>query len=169
MTSKKESWASLAGKKEAYRLLILKHAPSVAAVAYAFVSDSKVALTITEETFVQAYVHLAALKDEAQFVRMLSRLARQLARQYARLTRKTARAAGEGQPPVTGEVSAAVASLPERHRVILNCRYLRAMSYEEIAALLGGDAESVSARLVEAVRALSVKLARKYAWEVERP
>ena len=153
------------GDLDAYGELVRRHqavAARVAAVVGAPDPEDAV-----QEAFVKAYRALARFKTGSPFRPWLLRIVANEARNRGRTVRRQAglrlRIAAEPAPP--GELPedaavraerrtrllAAVASLNERDRLVVGCRYLAELSEAETAAALGCSPGTVKSRLSRAL------------------
>lgn len=164
-----------AGDREAFRALVEETHATVFRLAVALASDRDEAADVTQETYVRAWGRIDELQDGAAAVGWLCRIARNVAHDRRRSWWSRIRApldaiAGE---PAPGEdapdaalasaeraeaVRAALAKLPEKHRVVLALRELEGLSYEEIAEAIGVPVGTVESRLHRARAALARRL-----------
>jgi RNA polymerase sigma-70 factor (ECF subfamily) len=165
-----------AGDPEAFRALVDETHATVFRVAAALVSDRDEAADVTQETYVRAWGRIEELRDGGAAVGWLCRIARNVAHDRRRSWWSRIRApldalAGEAAPREDGPdavlaaaeradaVRAALAKLPDKHRVVLALRELEGLSYDEIAAALGVPVGTVESRLHRARGALARRLA----------
>lgn len=164
-----------AGDAEAFRALVEETHATVFRVAAALVQDRDEAADVTQETYVRAWGRIDELRDGAAALGWLCRIARNAAHDRRRSWWSRIRApldalAGEAAPRETdpdaaassaetaGAVRAALARLPEKHRVVLALRELEGMSYGEIAEAIGVPVGTVESRLHRARAALARRL-----------
>ncbi len=161
-----------AGDPEAFRALVEETHATVFRLAAALVSDRDEAADVTQEAYVRAWGRIGELRDGAAALGWLCRIARTVAHERRRSWWRRIRApldalAGEPAPRESdpdaaadaaeraGAVRAALAKLPEKHRVVLALRELEGMSYDEIADALGVPVGTVESRQHRARAALA--------------
>jgi len=172
-----------AGEREAFRELIELTTPRIYRLALRVLGDPDEADDVVQETYIRAWGRLEELRDPAAVMGWLSRVARNAARDRLRWWKRRKRESFDeaGAPlarlvtmadsaPLADEalaaaqtgaaVARAVASLPDKHRVVLLLREADGMSYEEIAESLGVAVGTVESRLHRARAALARKLER---------
>jgi RNA polymerase sigma-70 factor (ECF subfamily) len=165
-----------AGDAEGFRALVDATHATVFRLAAALVSDRDEAADVTQETYVRAWGRIEELRDGGAALGWLCRIARNVAHDRRRSWWSRIRApldalAGEAAPREDGPdavlaaaeradaVRAALAKLPDKHRVVLALRELEGLSYDEIAAALGVPVGTVESRLHRARGALARRLA----------
>jgi RNA polymerase sigma-70 factor, ECF subfamily len=184
----KHEVADLAGKaaggdRRAFRALVDRTHRTVYRVALRILDDSAGAEDVVQETYVRAWRGLAKIRDPLAAYGWICRIARNVATDQLRARgRKKALSldlpVGEGRSPlvellvhpaagperrmgdaeVARAVREAIASLKEKHRLVLTLRELDGMSYEELAIALGCSLGTVESRLHRARKALARKL-----------
>jgi RNA polymerase sigma-70 factor (ECF subfamily) len=149
-----------AGDREGFRALVEETHATVFRLAAALVSDRDEAADVTQETYVRAWGRVGELRDGAAALGWLCRIARNVAHDRRRSwwTRVRAPLAAAER---AGAVRAALAALPEKHRVVLALRELEGMSYAEIAEATGVPLGTVESRLSRARAALARRLASR--------
>ena len=163
-----------AGDREAFGLLARLYLVPVHRVAYRLVRNQDEAADIAQDAFVRAYRGIARFDPSRPLFPWLCRITQNLALNRLGRDRKrdagcapdllpadllpadalTARDAGpEALLIATDEanrVRCAVASLPERHRVMIELSHFQECSYKEIADMLGIPIGTVMSRLYHA-------------------
>ena len=164
-----------AGDPEAFRVLVAETHATVFRLAAALVSDRDEAADVTQETYVRAWGRIDELRDGAAALGWLCRIARNVAHDrrgswWSRVRAPLEAIAGVAAPREAGPdasfaaaeraeaVRAALAKLPEKHRVVLALREFEGLSYEEIAAATGVPRGTVESRLHRARAALARRL-----------
>jgi RNA polymerase sigma-70 factor (ECF subfamily) len=167
------------GDDEAFRLLVLRHEPVVAATVIGMLGRGDDAEDVGQETFVRFHRALAQFREESSLRTYLVRIAMNLSlnalerrRRHAR--RFTSRDDADAAPPEpavapdestedAGErravVHAAVAALSEPHRAVVTLRLLQGLSVRETASALGVPEGTVLSRLSRAAGQLRARLA----------
>ncbi|HEX9053138.1 MAG TPA: RNA polymerase sigma factor [Anaeromyxobacter sp.] len=164
-----------AGDPEAFRALVAETHAIVFRLAAALVSDRDEAADVTQEAYVRAWGRIDELRDGAAALGWLCRIARNVAHDRRRSWWSRVRAPldalsgeaapAEGAPDAAlasaeraAAVRAALAKLPEKHRVVLALRELEGLSYDEIAGATGVPVGTVESRLHRARAALARRL-----------
>jgi RNA polymerase sigma-70 factor (ECF subfamily) len=144
------------GDADAFRLLFERYSRPVISFVFDMVGDRALAEDLTQETFVRAYRHLAALREEAKFSTWLFSIAKNVAREHLRSSERRAlkvelddesvlELRDERQTPA-GElldkelntvVRRALAGLDEDKRMVFTLKIFQQRSYEEIAEITG--------------------------------
>jgi len=141
---------------EAFRLLFERYSRPVISFVYDMVGDRALAEDLTQETFVRAYRHLGALREESKFSTWLFSIAKNVAREHLRsaerrstrvdLDDETVRELPDGALTPVGElldkelnavVRRALGALDEDKRVVFTLKVFQQRSYEEIAEITG--------------------------------
>ncbi len=166
-----------AGDAEAFRALVEETHATVFRLAGALVSDRDEAADVTQETYVRAWGRIDELRDGSAALGWLCRIARNVAHDRRRSWWSRIRAPldairedaapSEGAPDAAlaaseraEAVRAALARLPEKHRVVLALREVEGMSYDEIAEATGVPVGTVESRRHRARAALARRLTR---------
>ena len=158
---------SLQGEEEAFGQLIDRYWQVISALAHQKVPNVQDAEDIVQETFYKAYRSLASLRDRNKFGSWLYNIAfklcidrhRERQRKWAlsldRLTEGNYQIPANGNEPghdeeVRDTLREAMRSLPDKYRLVITLRYLKSMSYKEIADHLGEPQGTISNRLFRA-------------------
>ena len=171
---------TLAGDENAFALLVERFQRKLFRVANAIVRDDLEADTITQDTFVQAYTHLADFEGRAEFETWLTRIAINRSRDSLR-RRKFVSLFSSGddenasafepvdeRPDPEREIMArqlrvaierAEGKLSAQQQVIFRLRHYENRSLEEIATMLGLRSGTVRAHLFRAVHKIRRELA----------
>jgi RNA polymerase sigma-70 factor (ECF subfamily) len=164
-----------AGDPEAFRALVAETTGTVFRLAVALSGDRDEAADVTQETYVRAWERLDELRDGAAALGWLCRIARNVAHDrrrswWSRIRAPLEEAAADPAPPErapdaslaaaerAAAVRAALAKLPEKHRVVLALREVEGLSYEEIAVAVAIPVGTVESRLHRARAALAKRL-----------
>ncbi len=141
---------------EAFRLLFERYSRPVISFVYDMVGERALAEDLTQETFVRAYRHLNALREESKFSTWLFSIAKNVAREHLRsaerrstkvdLDDETVRELPDGALTPVGElldkelnavVRHALGALDEDKRMVFTLKVFQQRSYEEIAEITG--------------------------------
>lgn len=173
---------SLAGNGDAFAMIVERFQRKIFRVARAIVRDDAEADTITQDTFVQAYMHLARFEGRAELETWLTRIAINRSRDALRRRRFvslfTTRDDGtEGEvfiEPVDerpdperqlmsvqlrSAIGRAERHLSAQQKTIFRLRHYENLSLEDIADALGLRAGTVRAHLFRAIHKIRRELA----------
>ncbi len=165
---------SVAGSRDAFGLLVLRHARMVRAVCMSRIGSRDVDDAV-QEVFLRAYRGLARLAEVASFPAYLGQIARNYCIDRLRTAPKTRSVSldeveldppdtrGEDESPGKTERLARlrreIARLPESQRECLLLFYFEEMSYAQMANALGVTEAAVNQRLSRARQQLRSSLA----------
>jgi RNA polymerase sigma-70 factor (ECF subfamily) len=170
------------GERNAFNELVRIHAQGVMNVVYRMCGDAQVAEDAAQETFIQAWQHLASYRPQTSLRSWLYRIAVNAATDMLRKEKRILPNALEDlhlQDPQAGPealfvqqertslVRKAILSLPDASRAVLVLREYEGMSYHEIAAALDIPVGTVMSRLNYARKSLRDKLEQKLFIQVE--
>ena len=172
---------TLGGDGGAFGILVDRFQRKIYRVAYAIVRDDVEADTITQDTFIQAYTHLAKFQGRSEFETWLTRIAINRSRDSLRRRRFVRFFSGDSdenregwvepvddRPDPEREIMAhqlraaierAERLLSSQQQVIFRLRHYENHSLEEIAELLGLRAGTVRAHLFRAIHKIRKELA----------
>ncbi|MDQ6802231.1 MAG: sigma-70 family RNA polymerase sigma factor [Acidobacteriota bacterium] len=178
---------TLGGDGGAFGLLVDRFQRKIYRVAYAIVRNEVEADTIAQDTFIQAYTHLAKFQGRSEFETWLTRIAINRSRDSLRRRRFVSlfTTDEDGQPegwiePVDDRpdpereimahqlrtaIEKAERMLSTQQKVIFRLRHYEDRSLEEIAVLLGLRSGTVRAHLFRAIHKIRKELAE---WVGER-
>ena len=144
------------GDPDAFRQLFERYSRPVISFVFDMVNDRALAEDLTQETFVRAYRHLAALREEEKFSTWLFSIAKNVAREHLRsserrstkvdLDDETVRELPDGALTPVGElldkelnavVRRALGALDDDKRMVFTLKIFQQRSYEEIAEITG--------------------------------
>lgn len=175
----------LGGDREAYSDLVRRYWRMVSVICYQKTRNFSDAEDMAQESFVKAYSAIHTLRDPARFGAWLYNIASRTSIDWLRRKRRELPSVSIDQlaerrleiaaPDHTREqvemrdlhhrAMQAVDELPEKYSLVLTLRYVRRMSYREIAEHLGEPAGTVSNRLHRAAEMLRRALAKEGAVE----
>ena len=171
---------TLEGDGGAFGLLVERFQRKIYRVAYAIVRDEVEADTITQDTFIQAYTHLAKFQGRAEFETWLTRIVINRSRDSLRRRKFLSffsssddeQREGWIEPvddrpdpereimahQLRGAIERAEEQLSAQQKVIFRLRHYENRSLEEIAGLLGLRAGTVRAHLFRAIHKIRKQL-----------
>ena len=170
------------GERDAFSELVCIHAQGVMNVIYRMCGDAQIAEDAAQETFIQAWLHLASYRPQTSLRNWLYRIAVNAATDMLRKEKRILPNALEdlqlsdpqpgpeavfSQEERTGLVQKAVSSLPDACRAVLVLREYEGLSYHEIADALDIPVGTVMSRLNYARKLLKGKLEQKLFLQVE--
>ena len=171
---------TLAGDGAAFATLVERFQRNIYRVAYAIVRDDMEADAVTQDTFIQAYTHLARFEGRSELETWLTRIAINKARDLLRRRRFVSLFTRidddeevylepvDDRPDPERElmshqlknaIERAERKLSTQQKIIFRLRHYEDRSLEEIAALLGLRAGTVRAHLFRAVHKIRKELA----------
>ena len=162
--------AAIQGDRDAFELIIRSSSRTLFAIAYGVLQDRAEAEDVVQDALIKAWKSRWRVRDPEKFPAWLATIARHRARDIARRRRSVpledelshmpdpsatnaveqARAA-----EVNGRVHAALAELPETHRVALSLRYFDSLDYATIEQTLGltnGALRGILGRALQTMR-----------------
>jgi RNA polymerase sigma-70 factor (ECF subfamily) len=139
--------AAIHGDRDAFEMIIHSSSRNLFAIAYGVLQNRQEAEDVVQDTLVKAWKSRWRVRDPGKFPAWLSTIARHRARDLARRRRpeplphdfESAEMVGaETETADLGpHVQAALAQLPELHRVALTLRYFEELDYATIERTLG--------------------------------
>ncbi|HEX9161241.1 MAG TPA: sigma-70 family RNA polymerase sigma factor [Thermoanaerobaculia bacterium] len=171
---------TLAGDGSAFGVLVERFQRRIFRVAFAIVRDEMEADSVTQDTFVQAYTHLAKFQGRSEFETWLTRIAINKSRDSLRRRRFVSLFSGtdsddeqfviepvDDRPDperllLASQLRAAIEraerSLSAQQKVIFRLRHYENLPLEEIARNLGLRAGTARAHLFRAIRKIRKEL-----------
>ncbi|MBA3272388.1 MAG: sigma-70 family RNA polymerase sigma factor [Chthoniobacterales bacterium] len=162
--------AAIAGDRDAFELIIRASSRNLFAIAYGVLQNRSEAEDVVQDAFVKAWKSRWHVRDPEKFPAWLATIARHRARDVAGRRRnvplgdelkQAVDPAVEDQDQdarrseVSDEVHAALAALPETHRLALTLRYFEALDYATIEQTLGltnGALRGILGRALQSMR-----------------
>ena len=162
--------AAIQGDRDAFELVIRSSSRALFAIAYGVLQDRAEAEDVVQDAFIKAWKSRWRVHDPGKFPAWLATIARHRARDVARRRRSvphddelndTPDASFESEAEqaraadVNDQVHAALAELPETHRVALSLRYFDALDYATIEQTLGltnGALRGILGRALQTMR-----------------
>jgi RNA polymerase sigma-70 factor (ECF subfamily) len=157
------------GELLAFEELVKKYQREIYALACRIVIDSEEARDLTQQAFLQAFIHIRSFRQQAQFRTWLFRIAINQCYNYLKNKKKFGdpldcdelHLAGEGDPE--GDLVAqedhrrlyeALARLPAKQRAVITLKVEQGLSYQEISEILGGTAGAARVNYCQALKTL---------------
>lgn len=162
-----------AGVREAFAVLVARHASKLIAACARFVSDAQTGRELAQETWLAVWSERARYRRDGRFVVWLHTLARNRCRNhlrhrgvtqsYARTNAAEAHASGHADAAEIDRllederrrhVQEALARLPENMREVLVLRFTQELRYDEIADVLRVRESTLRSRVHHALKLL---------------
>lgn len=158
--------AFLAGRREAFDLIVERHQRTVYLVCYRFMGNHEDASDLAQDVFVRAFKGLRNFKGEASLGTWLYRVGVNACLNRVALKRPETepidaaqhidRRAGDPLAEIVrderaAEVRAAIRKLPPKQRAALVLRVYQELTHEEIANILGSSVGAVKANFFHAL------------------
>jgi RNA polymerase sigma-70 factor (ECF subfamily) len=159
-----------AGNAEAWKTLFRRYRLPLYVYIFELVRDEQTSLDLVQETFINAFRHLATLRDDDRFGGWLFSIAhQQCVQQWRRQNRDAELREEVTAPPLVGdegpvdllirdeqegEFMKLLEKLPLPQRSALLLHFVEGFSLEEIARITGAQVGTVKSRLHYAKRAL---------------
>ena len=158
--------AAIQGDRDAFEMIIRDTSRTLFAIAYGVLQNRAEAEDVVQDAFIKAWKSRWRVRDPEKFPAWLATIARHRARDVfrARRTVPLSDELDEAADPaddtpsagdLTGEVQAALASLPETHRLAVTLRYFDALDYATIEKTLGltnGALRGILGRALQTMR-----------------
>ena len=169
--------ASIAGRRDAFDVIVERHRRTVYQVCYRFVSNHEDASDLSQESFVRAWRGLKTFKGQSALSTWLYRIATNVC--LNRVSVKTpptdpiassdhfedTRVEGAQATLLRAERAAtvrkAIASLPKKQRATLILRTYHDLSHQQIADILGSSVGATKANFFHALANLKKLLGRE--------
>jgi RNA polymerase sigma factor (sigma-70 family) len=159
-----------AGVREAFAVLVERHAARLVHACSALVHDSGAGAELAQETWVTVWAQRSRYRPEGRFVVWLITAARNRCRNHVRrhgvVRRHAQQAATEGAEPSPDQIDRllleerrrrvldALSRLPERMREALVLRYAEDLRYDEMAEVLRTGESTLRSRVHHGLRLL---------------
>lgn len=157
------------GELPAFEELVKKYQREVYGLACRMVMDPEEAKDLTQQAFLQAFVHIRDFRQQAQFRTWLFRIAINQCYNYLKSRKKFGEPVdiqemtlvAEGSPEadlITSDnqrrLHAAMEHLPPKQRAVLALKIDKGLSYQEISRILGGTASAARVNYCQALKTL---------------
>ena len=147
------------GEVDAFGELVTRHQTSVFNACYRILHERGEAEDMTQETFIRAYGKLKTFDIERSFGPWIRRVAANVCLNYLESQKVTTELDDEKEVRErSGQIHAALASLPPQYRIVVELRHYQEMSYDEIASEMKIPLSDVKSHLFRARKILAEKL-----------
>jgi RNA polymerase sigma-70 factor (ECF subfamily) len=166
----------LRGDKQAFAVLVVRYQTGLYRHAVSMVLDHDVAADMVQETLVRAYTHLSTCRDHDRFRSWVFQMLRNRCLDYLKDVRRrnvsldlALDVPDPSEQPVhqmerlrlRGEISKALAQLPDAQREAFLMHHVEELSYETMADLLGASVSALKMRVLRARDHLGAALRNK--------
>ncbi len=157
------------GELPAFEELVKKYQREVYGLTCRMVMDPEEAKDLSQQAFLQAFVHIRDFRQQAQFRTWLFRIAINQCYNYLKSKKKFGEPVdiqemtlvAEGSPEadlITSDnqrrLHAAMEHLPAKQRAVLALKIDKGLSYQEISQILGGTAGAARVNYCQALKTL---------------
>ncbi len=157
------------GELPAFEELVKKYQREVYGLACRILTDSEEAKDLTQQAFLQAFIHIRSFRQQAQFRTWLFRIAINQCYNYLKNKKRFGDPincdevvlAGDDSPEANlvaqddrRRLYGALARLPAKQRAVITLKVEQGLSYQEIAQVLGGTAGAARVNYCQALRTL---------------
>ncbi|HET7873029.1 MAG TPA: RNA polymerase sigma factor [Terriglobales bacterium] len=160
------------GERAAFAEIVQEHQAMVFSIALHYLQDRSLAEDLAQEVFLELYQRITTLESAEHLTYWLRRVTANRCIDQSRRKkhrRETAlddspepvTAATEADPLLLGRLQESLATLPERHRMMVVLRYQEELGPAEIAELLSMPVNTVKSTLHRTLEELRKKLTRK--------
>ncbi len=164
------------GELPAFEELVKKYQRDIYSLACRIVMDMEEAKDLTQQAFVQAFVHIRSFRQQAQFRTWLFRIALNQCYNYLKSRKKFGDPldcdevilAGGDSPEADlvaredhRRLYAALDKLPSKQRAVITLKVEQGLSYEEISRVLGGTTGAARVNYCQAIKTLRKYLIRE--------
>jgi RNA polymerase sigma-70 factor (ECF subfamily) len=161
--------ASLAGRRDAFDVIVERHRRAVYQLCYRFVGNHEDASDLSQDVFIRAYRGLARFRGQSSLTTWLYRIAVNVC--LSKVSAKQPPTEAIDQRPhadhravdptsellkaeQAAQVRAAIAQLPKKQRATVVLRVYHELSHEEIARVLGSSVGAVKTNFFHALARL---------------
>lgn len=169
------------GDLPAFEELVKKYQREIYSLAYRLVLDAEEAKDLTQQAFLQAFVHIRGFRQQAQFRTWLFRIAINQCYNYLKNKKKFGDPVDYEDFILVGKESpeedlvnqdehrrlyAALTRLPAKQRAVITLKLEQGLSYEEISRVLGGTTGAARVNYCQALKTLKKYLVSEDEHEV---
>ena len=157
------------GELAAFEELVKKYQQQIYSLACRIVMDQEEAKDLTQQAFLQAFIHIRDFRQQSQFRTWLFRIAINQCYNYLKSKKKFGDPidcqevilAGDESPEADlmaeeqrRRLYEALARLPTKQRAVVTLKLEQGLSYQEISQVLGGSAGAARVNYCQAVKTL---------------
>jgi RNA polymerase sigma-70 factor (ECF subfamily) len=157
------------GELPAFEELVRKYQREVYGLACRIVSDPEEAKDMTQQAFLQAFVHIKSFRQDAQFRTWLFRIAINQCYNFLKSRKKFGDPVDVDDMIITSDDSpesdlvsqedhqrlyAALERLPAKQRAVITLKVEQGLNYQEISQVLGGTAGAARVNYCQALKTL---------------
>jgi RNA polymerase sigma-70 factor, ECF subfamily len=157
------------GELPAFEELVKMYQREVYGLACRIVSDSEEAKDLTQQAFLQAFVHIKSFRQDAQFRTWLFRIAINQCYNFLKTRKKFGDPVDMDNVVLIGNDSpesdlvshedrqrlyTALEKLPAKQRAVITLKVEQGLSYQEISQVLGGTAGAARVNYCQALKTL---------------
>ncbi len=157
------------GDLPAFEELVRTYQREVYGLACRIVNDTEEAKDLTQQAFLQAFVHIKSFRQDAQFRTWLFRIAINQCYNYLKTRKKFGDPVDVGDMIIVGKESPeadlvsrenhrrlyeALERLPAKQRAVITLKVEQGLSYQEISEVLGGSAGAARVNYCQALKTL---------------
>jgi RNA polymerase sigma-70 factor (ECF subfamily) len=162
------------GDLPAFEELVKQYQREVYGLACRMVSDSEEAKDLTQQAFLQAFVHIRSFRRDAQFRTWLFRIAINQCYNFLKSRKKFGEPVDCDELNLTGTEASpeadlitrddrrrlyeALERLPAKQRAVITLKVEQGLSYQEISQVLGGTAGAARVNYCQALKTLKKHL-----------
>jgi RNA polymerase sigma-70 factor (ECF subfamily) len=169
------------GDLPAFEELVRKYQREIYNLAYRLVQDPEEAKDMSQQTFMQAYIHIREFRHQSQFRTWLFRIAINQCYNFFKSKKKFGDPVDSQELVIVDEdnpqeglmaaedrsrLYAALERLPVKQRAVLTLKLEQGLSYKEISEELGGTAGAARVNFCQAVKTLKKYLKTEEGHEV---
>jgi RNA polymerase sigma-70 factor (ECF subfamily) len=158
------------GELPAFEELVNKYQREVYGLACRIVTDFEEAKDLTQQAFLQAFIHIKSFRRDAQFRTWLFRIAINQCYNYLKTKKKFGEPVDIAEINVASPVESpeaelvsqddrrrlhtALERLPAKQRAVITLKVEQGLSYQEISTVLGGTAGAARVNYCQALKTL---------------
>ena len=158
------------GDLPAFEELVKKYQREIYGLACRMVSDAEEAKDLSQQAFMQAFIHIRSFRQDAQFRTWLFRIAINQCYNFLKSRKRFGDTVDCDEVPLVGEdespeeglvgrdekkrLYAALEKLPPKQQAVITLKVEQGLSYQEISEVLGGTAGAARVNYCQALKTL---------------
>ncbi len=157
------------GDLPAFEELVKKYQREIYGLACRMVMDQEEAKDLTQQAFLQAFIHIRAFRQQSQFRTWLFRIAMNQCYNFLKTRKKFGEPVDTQELQIMGEDSPeedllaeqdrqrlyhALEKLPPKQRAVITLKLEQGLNYQEISEALGGTAGAARVNYCQALKTL---------------